>query len=64
MTDKLMTVKNVAAYLSIHPMTVYKLAKAGEIPAFKIGGQWRFRKKALDNWVIRQIKKNERKKDS
>ncbi|HNW40124.1 MAG TPA: helix-turn-helix domain-containing protein, partial [Candidatus Omnitrophota bacterium] len=36
-----MTAKEVAQYLSIHPLTVHKYARAGKIPAFKIGTDWR-----------------------
>ena len=58
MIDKIMTVKEVAKYLDVHPMTIYKLAKKREIPAFKVGGQWRFRKAALDKWAERKTNQN------
>lgn len=58
MADKIMTVKEVAKYLDVHPMTLYRLAREGRIPAFKIGGQWRFQKKALDRWVAQSMNKN------
>ncbi len=58
MADKIMTVKEVAKYLDVHPMTLYRLAREGKIPAFKIGGQWRFQKKALDRWVAQSMNKN------
>lgn len=58
MADKIMTVKEVAKYLDIHPMTLYKLVREGRIPAFKVGGQWRFRKVALDRWVDRETNQN------
>ena len=53
-----MTVKEVAKYLDVHPMTLYKLVREGRIPAFKVGGQWRFRKVALDRWVDRETNQN------
>ena len=37
-----MTLKEVARYLSVHPNTIYRLAKQGKIPAFKVGSDWRF----------------------
>lgn len=43
--------KDVVRYLHIHPMTVYKLARAGKIPAAKVGNQWRFRKDFIDEWM-------------
>ena len=56
--DKIMTVCEVATYLSMHKITIYKLIKAGIIPAFKIGGQWRFKKSTIDNWIARGMNKN------
>jgi excisionase family DNA binding protein len=40
--EKLMTIKEVAEYLQLEEHTIYKMARKGEIPAFKIAGQWRF----------------------
>lgn len=50
----LMTVKEVAEYLKLNYMTVYKLAQKGRIPASKIGGNWRFKKDLLDQWIAKQ----------
>jgi len=50
----LMTVKEVADYLKLNYMTVYKLAQKGRIPASKIGGNWRFKKELLDEWIAKQ----------
>jgi excisionase family DNA binding protein len=47
---KVMTVEEVSQYLHIHPSTVYRLLKRGEIPAFRIGGDWRFNIKTIDVW--------------
>ncbi len=48
---EIMTPREAAEYLSIHVRTVYRLAKNGEIPGRKIGGSWRFKKEALDQWL-------------
>jgi len=40
-------VEEVAEYLRIHPYTVRRLARAGKLPGFKVGGQWRFKKEAI-----------------
>jgi len=48
---EIMTTKEVAAYLNIHPLTVHKYAREGKIPAFKIGTDWRFHKKYLQRWI-------------
>lgn len=46
-----MTVKAVADYLDVHPMTIYKYVKEGRIPAFKIGTSWRIRKDSIIKWM-------------
>lgn len=48
---EIMTTKEVAAYLKIHPLTVNKHAREGKIPAFKIGTDWRFHKQHIDSWI-------------
>ncbi|MCG2767609.1 MAG: helix-turn-helix domain-containing protein [Anaerolineae bacterium] len=45
-----MTVREVAAYLRLSEMTVYRLAQEGAIPAAKIGRTWRFRRDLIDEW--------------
>lgn len=50
----LMTTKEAAEYLRLNYMTVYKLAQRGKIPATKVGGNWRFKKEILDEWIARQ----------
>ena len=51
----IMTVTEVAQYLRLSQAKVYRLAKAGEIPAMRIGKSWRFRKDLIDNWFRRQV---------
>lgn len=46
----IMTVQEVAEYLRLNEMTIYRLARAGEIPALKIGRNWRFKKELIDEW--------------
>jgi len=46
-----MTPQEAAEYLSIHVRTIYRLVKKGEIPGRKVGGSWRFKKDALDEWL-------------
>ena len=45
-----MTVEGVALYLSVHPNTIYRLARRGAIPAFKVGSSWRFNRASIDCW--------------
>jgi len=48
---EIMTPREAAEYLSVHVRTLYRLVKNGEIPGRKIGGSWRFKKDALDEWL-------------
>lgn len=48
---EILTPLDAAEYLSVHVRTIYRLAKKGEIPGRKVGGSWRFRKEALDEWL-------------
>lgn len=48
------TVREVAAYLNVDEKTVYRLAKRGELPGFKVAGTWRFKKSDIDAWIERQ----------
>ena len=52
-TDILM-IKEVAEYLKVTERTIYRLAAAKKIPAFKVGGSWRFSKMDIDSWIRRQ----------
>ena len=47
----ILTLDEVAAYLKAGKRTVYRLAANGEIPAFKLGGTWRFRRVDLERWM-------------
>ena len=51
---EIMTPREAADYLSVHVRTIYRLAKNGDIPGRKIGGSWRFKKDALDQWLSGQ----------
>jgi excisionase family DNA binding protein len=44
MSEEILTNREVADLLKLHPKTVNKLAIAGKLPAYRIGRQWRFRK--------------------
>jgi excisionase family DNA binding protein len=48
MPDEVLTVQEVAALLRTTPATVYAWCRAGKLPAFKIGQQWRIRARALE----------------
>ena len=44
------TAEEIAKYLKLHPYTIRRLAREKQIPAFRVGGQWRFRKDEIDKW--------------
>ena len=48
-----MNVHEVARYLRLSEAKIYRMAKAGTIPAFQIGRAWRFRKDLIDAWIVR-----------
>lgn len=50
---RVMTVQDVSAYLRVHPSTVYRLLKRNELPAFRVGSDWRFNVEAIDRWRSR-----------
>ena len=52
--DELITIKDVAEFLQIAEKTIYRMAADGKIPAFKVGGSWRFKRKEIENWLESQ----------
>jgi excisionase family DNA binding protein len=55
--SQIMTPREAARYLGLHLITIYRLIKKGELPGFRIGGQWRFKKDLLDSWILSKINK-------
>lgn len=49
-----LTTEEVLEYLQVNLRTVYRLIKAGKIPAVRVGRQWRFRKRDIDSWLDSQ----------
>jgi excisionase family DNA binding protein len=49
--DHYLTTDEAVAYLQINQRTLYRLLKKGQIPAFRVGRQWRFRLRDIDAWV-------------
>jgi excisionase family DNA binding protein len=54
MEDTFLTTEEVLEYLQVNLRTVYRLIKAGKIPAVRVGRQWRFRKRDIDAWLDSQ----------
>jgi excisionase family DNA binding protein len=56
--DEILTVTEVARFLRVPKSTVYKLARAGELPASKIGKHWRFLRRDLHQWLHSRLQQN------
>ncbi len=52
--EQVFTVEELAGYLRMQPVTIYKHAKAGKLPGFKVGANWRFKKATIDRWIANQ----------
>ena len=52
--ESFLTTEEVLEYLQVNLRTVYRLIKAGRIPAVRVGRQWRFRKRDIDAWIESQ----------
>jgi excisionase family DNA binding protein len=53
----LLTVHEVAALLKVHHTSIYRFIKREGLPAFKIGADWRFSKRAIEQWLKDQQSK-------
>ena len=49
-----LTPNDLSKILKLHPFTVTRLAREGKLPAFKVGGSWRFRKDQFERWIERK----------
>jgi len=54
MTDKWLTIDQIANYLQVSKEKIYKHCQRGKMPASKFGGQWRFDKNEIDQWLRKQ----------
>jgi excisionase family DNA binding protein len=48
--SKVLTVQEVSTYLRVHPSTIYRMLKKNQLPAFRVGSDWRFTVEAIDKW--------------
>jgi excisionase family DNA binding protein len=48
------TIKEVSDYLKVTERTIYRLAAGRQLPAFKVGGSWRFSRSEIDLWIKTQ----------
>jgi len=56
MGDTILTIREIAEYLKIKEKTAYALVARGDIPGFKVGGSWRFRRSEIEKWIKKQEK--------
>lgn len=49
--SELMTVEETCRYLKITPRTLYRYLRSRQIPAFKLGKEWRFVRSDLEQWI-------------
>lgn len=61
--EEYLTVNEVAELLRLSDKTVYRFAQRGELPAFKLGGSWRFRRADIETWVAAQVKRASQTED-
>lgn len=54
---EVMTLREAAEYLHCHPSTIYRMANHGDIPGFRLGGGWRFRRSDIEKWIVSRIAK-------
>jgi len=54
MPDEILTLPEVAKLLKVAEKTVYTMAQKNELPAFKVRGQWRFKRTDIDAWIEQQ----------
>ena len=59
MTDEILTIREMAGLLKINEKTAYKLASAGKIPGFKVGGSWRFERQEIARWIKRKVEEQQ-----
>ena len=53
MPEQLLKLEQVSEYLNVDRFTVYRLLAQKQLPAFKVGGQWRFKQKMIEAWLLK-----------
>jgi excisionase family DNA binding protein len=56
--EELLTAKEASAYLKVVPRTLYRHIRKHQIPALKLGREWRFIKSELDKWLMRRLQES------
>ncbi|RKY82914.1 DNA-binding protein [candidate division KSB1 bacterium] len=63
MNERTLTIKELAKYLNVTERTIYNLLERGELPGFKVGANWRFRREDIDKWIEENMKNKTKGKD-
>ncbi|OQX50999.1 MAG: DNA-binding protein [Candidatus Cloacimonas sp. 4484_209] len=63
MNERTLTIKELAKYLNVTERTIYNLLERGELPGFKVGANWRFRKEDINKWIEENMKNKTKGKD-
>ena len=63
MNERTLTIKELAKYLNVTERTIYNLLERRELPGFKVGANWRFRKEDIDKWIEQNMKNKTKGKD-
>lgn len=64
MDNSIWTLKEVAKYLKLSELSLYRLLRRRKIPGFKVGQQWRFSKDTIDKWIDEKIQENQYKEET
>lgn len=59
MDNKLLTVEDLAEYLQLSTKTIYRMLRRGQLPCYRVGNQWRFRRETIDTWLEDERKTGE-----
>lgn len=57
--DSILTIKQLAEYLMVSEKTVYRMLDRNELPAIRLGAQWRFRQQDIDSWLNDEVRRVE-----
>ena len=55
---EILTTKETCALLKTTRLSLYKLVKSGELPAFRMGRDWRFERTAIEAWIRKRLEEN------
>lgn len=60
--EEVLTIKEASDYLKIAEKTLYRFIREQNMPAFKLGREWRFKKSLLDSWIEKRISQSQKRK--